>query len=256
VPEYLCETTRDQELPPKFVKYRGVTIRLNKSGRRLTPLFIGPPNKLKKHHFQIVAVTLRVAEPKVMARVEVNQNCSAGNRVIDNVVEMQIAVRPCLLVMAAGNLVDSLQLAGCRDERVDARFLPMKQLPQTDTANFRNDHRRARTYFDGRPLRIQQPGTMDLPIHPLLGSDKHADSAPRQRQESIPEPDDNTSARSASLYEYWYAIVHAFLNLIHTNTIHEPGNDSLQFVNHRLQPNVFVTGGACRKHEQNRGAQA
>jgi hypothetical protein len=188
-------------LPPKFVKDRGFTVFLNKSGRRLTPLFIGHPDKLKKHHFQIVAVTLRGAEPKVMASVEVNQKCSAGNQVIHNVVEMQITVRPRLLVTAAGNLVDAPQFAGCCDERVNARFVPMKQLPQTDTANFRNDHGRARTYLNGRPLRIQQPGTMNLPIHPLAGSDEHADSAARQRQESVPEPNDNTSAGSASLYE-------------------------------------------------------
>jgi len=226
MPEYLCETTRDDQLPAKFVKNRDFTVLLKKSGRRLTPLFIGKPNELQKHYFQIVAVTPRVAEPKVMASVEVNQKCSVGDQVIHNVVEMQIAVRPCLLVLAARNLVDSPQFAGCCDKRIDARFIPMKQLPHTDTANFRNDHGRARTYFYARPLRIQQPGTMDFPIHPLVGSDKHADSTARQRQESVPEPNDDTSASSASLDEYRYAILHALQNLIHTYTIHQPCNDS------------------------------
>ena len=59
-----------------------------------------------------------------MAGVEVDQNCLAGNPVIHNVVEMQIAVRPGLFVMAAGNLVDSPQFARCCDEGIDPRFVP------------------------------------------------------------------------------------------------------------------------------------
>jgi|SRR6478735_7514927 hypothetical protein len=81
---------------------------------------------------------------------------------------------------------------------------------------------------------------MDLPIDPLVGPEKHADSAARQRQESVPEPNDNASASSASLDKYWRAILHALLNLIHTNAIHQPGNDSLQFVNHRSVRSFWV----------------
>jgi hypothetical protein len=40
--------------------------------------------------------------------------------------------------------------------------------------------------------------------------------------------------------------LHALLNLVHTNTIHQPCNDSLQFVNHGMRPNAFAAGGACR----------
>src|SRR5262249_37227727 len=150
-----------------------------------------------------------------------------------NVVEMQITVRPCVLVMAAGNLVDAREFAGGCDERRDARFVSMKPLPQTDAASFRNNHGPARTCSYGRPLGIEQPGTIHLPGHPLVGSDKHADTSARQGQEPVPKPIDNTSAGAASLDKYLYAIVDALLNLIHTNTIHQPGKASLQSVNHR-----------------------
>ena len=74
------------------------------------------PNQLKKNNFQIVAVTLRLADPKFVACVEVDENRSFRGRVTDDVVEMQIAVRPCAVVIAALNLVDSPQFAGCKDE--------------------------------------------------------------------------------------------------------------------------------------------
>jgi hypothetical protein len=35
--------------------------------------------------------------------------------------------------------------------------------------------------------------------------------------------------------------LHALLNLIHTNAGHQPGNGSLQSVNHRMRPKVFAT---------------
>ena len=131
---------------------------------------------------------------------------------------------------------------------MDAGFVPPEQLPQTDTANFWNNYRQAGAYFYRRPLWIQQPGAMDLPIDPLAGSDEHADSAECQRQESIPEPDDNAPAGRASLDENWYAILHDLLNLIHANAIHQPRDQSLQLVNHRMRPNVFEIRHRNRRH--------
>ena len=201
------------------------------------PLLIGRANDLQKHHFQVVAVTLRVAESKVMASVEVDQHCSVGNEVIHNVVEMQITVRPSPPEMAAWNLVDAPEFASRGDERVDTRFVPMEQLPQTDAANFRNDHGRARTCFHGRPLGIQQSGAMDFPGHPLVGSGKHADSTARQCQEPISERNDDTPTGSAPLDEYGHAILNAPLNSIHANAVHQPCNESLRFINHEMRPN-------------------
>jgi hypothetical protein len=250
VPQYLCEATRNEELPAQFVEDRGVAVLLKQGSRRLTPLFIGSPDQLKEHHVEIVTVPLRRADLKVVARVEINQNSSVGHPVIQNVVQMQITVRPCRLVPAAPNLVHSPQFAGGGGERVDARFVAMEQLPQTDTGHFRNDHGRAGTDLHGWPLWVQQAGTMNLPIHPLVGSDQHAASAPRQRQEAIPEPNDDTTADSAPFDDDWETVSHALLHLIHANMSHQPGNASLQHFHHRRAPSVVATSRTCRDNKK------
>jgi hypothetical protein len=134
--------------------------------------------------------------------------------------------------MAARKLVDSPQFASGGDERLDIHFALTKQLSQTDPASLRNDDGRARTDFDAWPLGIQQLGTMDFPSDPLVGADEHAGAAARQRQESIPAPNDDATANAASFDEDGFASVPTRLNLVHPNAIHEPGNDSLQLFNH------------------------
>jgi len=64
---------------------------------------------------------------------------------------------------------------------------------------------------------------------------KHADSAACKGQESVREPNDYLPAGPASLDKHGDPVAHALLNLIHPNTIHQPRNDSLHQLNHRMQ---------------------
>jgi hypothetical protein len=76
---------------------------------------------------------------------------------------------------------------------------------------------------------------MHFPIRPIVSVNKHADSAVCKCQESVREPNDYLSAGSASLDKHRDAITHALLNLIYSNTIHQPRNDSLNQFNHRRE---------------------
>lgn len=155
---------------------------------------------------------------------------------------MQIAVRPTCFVNMALNLVNPPQFAGRRDEWVDVHWAATQQLPQTDTSYFGNAHRMAWPDSRTRSIWIQQAGAMDLPIHPLVGSHKHADSAARKREKPVPEPDNDAATSSTPLHEHEDAILHVLLNLIHTNTTHQPCNGSLEKFKRRISPDVYAPG--------------
>lgn len=235
-PEYPGETSRNDKLPTKFAQYRGIMVLLNKCRCQLTPLFVGYRNKLQKNHFQIVAVTLRLAYPQVVSRVEVNQDCSFRNRVVQDVVEMQIAVRPCRLVIAAWNLVNSPQFAGGGDERCYVELACLEPLSQTGTANPGNDHGWSRTDLRACLTGVKQPLAMDLPIQPFVSSNKHANAAACQSQELVSEPNNQTSTSAALLHNHGNAVLHALLNPIHADLTHQPGNSSLQRGDHERPP--------------------
>lgn len=147
---------RNVKLSTKFTQDRALAVFLNKSARQLTPLVIGQPDQFKKDNFHIVTLTLRLADAKFVACVEVDQNRSFCIQVTDNVVEMQITVRPSCFVIAALNLVDAPQFAGCKDECfTGVPIVTMKQCPQIDSPHFRNDHSPSGTNLDAWPLGIQ-----------------------------------------------------------------------------------------------------
>jgi hypothetical protein len=101
-------------------------------------------------------VTLRLANPKFVTGVEVNQDGSFCIPVTDNVVEMQITMRPGCVVITAMNLVDSPQFAGCKDECfVEVRIVTMKRFSQTDPVHFRNDYSLTGIDLHAWPLGIQ-----------------------------------------------------------------------------------------------------
>ena len=86
------------------------------------------------------------------------------------------------------------------------------------------------------PFRIQQSGTMHFPSDPFVSVHKHRDSAVCKRQEAVRDPYDNVCASAASLDEHWCTIAQAWLNVIESNTIHQPRDDSLNKLGHRTQP--------------------
>ncbi len=156
---------------------------------------------------------------------------------------MQISVRPCRLVGAAWNLVNSPQLTGCRRECSEISLVAMKQLSQADTGHLWKTDGIAWVNHHGRPIRIQQPGAMRFPGHPVAGSNKHANATVCQRQKSVPEPDHHAAAKSPSFQKHAKTIADRPLSLIHSNPIHEPCNDSLKEFNHGMEFTNSTTSG-------------
>ena len=93
---------------------------------------------------------------------------------------MQITVRPGGFVNAALNLVNAPQFAGCRDECANFPFVAMQQMSRTDAADLANVQRVPGTERDCRPIGIQESGTMDFPIQPLVRTQEHADCSARK----------------------------------------------------------------------------
>ena len=150
----------------------------DESARQRTPCVARQSDQFKKENLQVVAVTLRGAVPRLMACVEVDEHRAFRGRVADDVVEMQIAMRPCAVEIAALNLMDPAHFAGGQDEgRGRVLVVAAKQGTQTAPAGFRNDHG---AIGDGRhvgPVRIQRSGAMNFPGDPFVGSKEHADAA-------------------------------------------------------------------------------
>jgi hypothetical protein len=228
VPQQPGEATRRKELAAELIQDLVLAVFLEKSGRQLTPFVIGQRNQFEQDNFQIVTVTLRLANEKFVTCIEVNQNGSLGIHVTDNVVEMQITVRPGCVVIAAVNLVNSPQFARRKDECfADVPVVTLKQRSQTGPVYFRNDDSVPGRGLHATTFGIEQSGTMQLPVLPFFGAYKHTDSAVCKGQELVREPNDDLSAGSASLDKNWSAIAHALLNLIYSNSIHKPGRGSL-----------------------------
>lgn len=153
---------------------------------------------------------------------------------------MQITMRPGGFEDAAMKLVNPSYFAGGRDKCAGAHLLTTQQMPQTVARYLWNAHGMAWSDSHLRPIGIQQAGAMDFPVHPFVGSHKHTDSAARECQKSVPEPDDAAAANSAPLQKHWNAIVNTLLNVIHANTIHQPCNGLLGKFQHLTPPEIPV----------------
>lgn len=138
------------------MKDRSFTVLLNKSSRKLKPLFIVDGDQLKQEHFQVVAVALCLVGSKLVAGVKVYEACAAGLSVIQDVAEMHIAMRPSGSETAAFKLMGSPQFAGRRDDWLEVRSGATNQLPEARARQFRNADSFARPDSHATPVGIEQ----------------------------------------------------------------------------------------------------
>ncbi len=82
-------------------------------------------------------------DAEFVADIEVDQGRPLPDHVAEDIVEMQITMRPLSAVVAARDLMDSAQFAGGKHQgRSHVRVVPTNHRPQTGPFHLGKDHRR------------------------------------------------------------------------------------------------------------------
>ena len=130
VPQDFCKAMRQHQLPRQFRKDIRSAVLVDEGCCRNRPFLIESSQQFQEKDLEIVSLTDRRTDSRIVARVEIDQDGAIRRRVIQDIVEMHIAMGPRGLKMAALNLMNAAQFTRRSDNWFQIHFAAEQKVSQ------------------------------------------------------------------------------------------------------------------------------